>query len=216
MRLGAVLWKDARREWRGKEAAQAGLVLVSLFFVVFVFAYRDAAPDARTATVILWTPILFAAAAVCGRGLATETDRGTLELLRSAPVPLLAHGVARTLVDLLVVALVAAAAVALAALLLAVPVGGALIGMLALGILGIGVVGSLAGGLSAQARARELLLPVLMVPLLAPLLLAGLQGTLLALEGGSGLLPVLALMAGYDLIMAGLAWIAWPLILESD
>lgn len=216
MRLRAMLWKDARREWRGKEAAQAGLVLVGLFYVVFVFGLRDASPDPRVSAIVLWMPILFAAAAVSGRGLATESDRGTMELLRSAPVPLVTHGLSRTLIDLAVGALVSCAALALAWALLAVPVGGALVAVLTLGLLGIGVVGTLAGGLAAQARARELLLPVLMVPLLSPLLLAGLEGTLRALRDGGELGPVLLIMAGYDLVMAGLAWIAWPFILEGD
>lgn len=218
MSLRHVLWKDLRREARGKEGVQAGLVLVALFFLVFLFALRDLSGAAATAAAVLWVPIVFAGAAVAGRALASEVDRGTLELLRSAPLPLVAHGISRTAIDLVLATLIALGTLALGALLFAIPVGAPLVALVLLSTVGIVVVGGLAGGVAAQARGRELLVPILMVPLLAPLLDAGLAGTIAALQGAGldELRSSLLLLVGYDLVMAGLAWMLWPVILEAD
>jgi len=213
-----ALWKDARREMRGKEGVQAGLVLVGLFFVVFLFAHGDLSREPAAAAVVLWVPIVFAAAAVAGRGFAAEADRGTLDLLRSAPAPLVVHGVSRTLIDLAIGAIVMAGTVVLARFLFNVPVSVPLLVLLLVALVGIIVVGSIAGALASQARARELLLPILMVPLLAPLLLGGVRATLVLLDdrGSQSWGPAVMVLVGYDLVMAGLAWLLWPIVLEGD
>lgn len=218
MNLRHVVWKDARREMRGKDGIQAGLVLVGLFFVVFVFAQEDVSSDSSFATVVLWLPCVFAAAAVAGRGFAAEVDRGTLDLLRSAPLPLVVHGVSRTLLDLAVGSVVLVATVGLATVLFGIPLDARLVILLGVALLGVILVGSLAGALASQARSRELLLPVLMIPLLSPLLLAGVRATVGLLDRSSVQTwePALWMIAGYDLVMAGLAWLVWPIVLEGD
>lgn len=215
MSLAGILWKDARVELRGKEGLQAGLVLVALFLLLDVLVFADLADDHRAATIVLWTPLVFAAGAAYGRGIAAEADRGTLHLVRLAPVAPGWHGVSRTIVNGALGFLLAALVLGLSALLFAVPVTAGLVGALALGTLGLVIVGSLVGALAAQSRAREVLLPILLVPVVAPLLQAGLAATSQALTGGPVGTPLL-LMAGYDLLAAGVAWLLWPVLLEAD
>jgi ABC-type transport system involved in cytochrome c biogenesis permease component len=215
MSLAALLWKDLRREWRSKEALQAGLVLVALFLVLYLFAFPTLHDAPATAAVVLWTPILYGAAAIAGRASSAEADRGTLTLLRLAPVSRVWHGVSRTLTDLLVLAALATFTVALASLIFAVPSPPALWLIIGLGVIGLGTIGSLTGAIAAQARARELLVPILMVPVLMPLLQAGLVATQAAF-GGELDRTALLLLAGYDLVAIGAAWLLWPLVLESD
>ena len=88
MKLAAILWKDLHRELRSKEAVQAGVVLVLLFFVLDLFTFTNLSNAPQAATAALWAPILYGSAALSARSLASETDRGTLDLLRGAPVPL--------------------------------------------------------------------------------------------------------------------------------
>lgn len=218
MSLTALLWKDVRRELRGKEGLAAGLVLVALFLVLDLWAVNELSTEPRTAALVLWTPITFAVAAVVGRGMATETDRGTMEWLRSLPVGHGLHGLSRTLVDLGLTFLVAASTLVLAALLFAIPLSAPLWAIMALGTIGLTVVGSLSGGIAAHASAREVLLPILMVPVLAPLLLACVQGTITVLGGGSwgDLNAPLLIAVGYDLVAIGVAWLLWPIVLEGD
>ena len=214
--FAALVGKDLRREARSKEAVLAGLLLVALAFLAALFA--DPARDGGTMAALLWTPLLFATVALVGRGFASEMDRGTVHLLRAAPVPLALHGWSRTVVHLLVAGLVAAASVALLAGLFALDVTAPLAATLALGAAGLAVVGTLASAISAQARTREVLLPVLLVPVAAPLLQAGVRATVDALAGAgwSDLQGELLLMAGYDVMAAGVAWLLWPLVLEGD
>lgn len=216
--LGALLWKDARRELRGKESIAAGLVLVLLFYVLDLFAFPTLAGQPRTAAAVLWTPLLYAAGALAGRAWAAEADRGTLELLRSAPVPLLAHGLSRWLVNLAATLVLSALTLAVGAALFAIPLTLALLAPIALGAVGLSLLASLAAALAAQARGRDVLLPILLVPLAAPLLQAGLAATMSALVGGTladARAPLLV-MAGYDLIAFALALLLWPILLEGE
>jgi heme exporter protein B len=216
--FGALLWKDARREARGKESVQAALVLVALFLLVDLYAFSSLADQPRMAAAVLWVPLVFAAAALVARGLAGEADKGTLVLLRSAPVPLAWHGWSRTLVNLALVGLLAGATLALAAALFAFPVSAVLAATIALAVPGIAVAGTLASALAAQARMRDALLPVLLVPVLAPLLQAGVEATRLALDGAGWAVarPALLLMAAYDLVALGVAWLLWPVVLDGE
>jgi len=213
MSLQALLWKDARRELRSKESLQTGLVLVGLFAVVYLFSGTSL--EGRLAALALWIPLVFATAALTGRGLAAEADRGTLEWLRSLPVSPALHGVSRTLVDLVLAAGLTAATLLVLRYGFAVPVGAPLLLVAALGVWGLTVVGALTAGLAAQARSRELLLPILLVPAAAPLLQSGMAATLDALTGSIDRTPLL-LMAGYDLVATGIAWLLWPFVLEAD
>ncbi len=207
----ALLTKDLRRELRSKESLQAGLLLVGLFFVLYLFL--GATMTDRVATIALWTPLLYATVAMTGRGLASEADRGTLEWVRAA-APAGAIGLSRVLVDLLLSLLLAAATLLVIAAF-AVPITAQLALVVLLGALGLSLAGGLAGALAVQVRAREVVAPLLLLPAAAPLLQAGVHATLDALGGTWDATPVL-LMAGYDLIIAGVAWLLWPLLLEAD
>lgn len=216
MSFSALVGKDLRRELRARDGLLAGLVLVALSFLVVVFAAPKA--DANTTAALLWGPLVFATVALLGRGFATELDRGTMTLLRSAPVPLAWHGWSRTIVHGLVAGVVAAASLLLAASLFAFTPTAALTLVLALAVVGLATVGTLASALAAQARLREVLLPVLLVPVAAPLLQAGVRGTIQALGGAAvaDLQTPLLLMAGYDVAALGVAWLLWPFVLEGD
>ncbi len=214
MSLAAILWKDARREIRSKESLQAGLVLVGLFFVLYLFALTDLQSPALGA-VAMWTPILYGTAALAGRGLASEVDRGTLTLVQTAPVAAALHGWSRTLINLVLTGVLAAFSLLLGAAGFLLPLSPGIWLTALLGVIGLATVGTLAGALASQARAREVLMPILLIPIAAPLLQSGVAATLDIFSGGNGQAGLL-LMAGYDLIAFGAAWFLWPFALESD
>ncbi|MEK6984954.1 MAG: heme exporter protein CcmB [Candidatus Thermoplasmatota archaeon] len=218
MNLGALLWKDARRELRGKESIAAGAVLVLLFFVLNLLAFPTLTGEPRTAAVVLWTPILYATGALAGRAWAAEADRGTLELLRSAPVPLLAHGLSRWLINLAVTLGLGLASLAVAAALFALPLTLAVVVPILLGSFGLSVVASLTAAISAQARSRDILLPILLVPTAAPLLQAGIHATLSGLAGAplAAAQTSLLILAGYSLLALGASLLLWPILLEGE
>lgn len=218
MSLGALLWKDARREWRGREAVQAGLVLVLLFAAVDLLSFRSLGSAPGTAAALLWTPLLFGAGAVAGRGLAAEADQGTLDLLRSAPVGIGLHGWSRTILHFLLLLGLGGAAWLALGWLFALPAPAGLALVLLLAAAGLALLATLAAALATQARSREAILPVLLVPAAFPLLQAGLAATTALLSGvplADARAPLLA-MAGYDLLAAGAAWLLWPIVLEGE
>jgi ABC-type transport system involved in cytochrome c biogenesis permease component len=153
-----------------------------------------------------------------GRGFAAEADRGTLDLLRSAPVPLLWHGVSRAAVHALLTAGLALLGLGGVWLLFGIAAPLPLLAILLLGALGVAVAGTATSALAAQARGREVLLPILLVPVLAPLLQSGLRATVAGLDGTSlaDLRLPLLLMAGYDLVALGAAALVLPIALEGD
>lgn len=218
MSVRSLLWKDARRELRSKEALQAGATLVVLFAVLYLFIFPTLEGQVRAATAVVWAPLVFAAAALSGRHIATETDTGTLDWLRAAPVHPVWIGVSRTVIDASVLLALAFATLALDALAFDLPLPAPLWLVLGLGGLGLAIIGSLTGALAAQSRARDLLLPILVVPVAAPLLLAGVQATLTVMSGGgwSDVQAPLLLLAGFDIAAAGVAWLLWPVVLEAD
>lgn len=218
MALLALAAKDARVEWRGKAGMLAGLVVVLLFGVLDLFAFPSLDGQPRAAAAALWLPMVFGAAALCGASWSRDADRGTLDLMRLAPVGLGLHGAARTVVNGTLVALMAAVSLVVLGALFAIPVTAALALVLLLGALGLAVPGTLAGAVAAQARSREAILPVLLVPAVAPLVHAGIGATVALLSDATftqAASPIL-LMAGYDCLALSAAWLLWPFVLEGD
>lgn len=214
----ALLSKDARRELRSKEAVLAGAVLVLLFIVLFALALPAAGANGQTLAAVLWLPLVFGAAAVASRGLASETDRGTMDLLRAVPVSAGSHGWSRTVLHgAVLMGLTALTVLATIGLFGASP-GWTALAALALGAVGLAVVATLASGLAAQARSRETLLPILLVPVCIPLLQAGLEATAAGLRGDppQAAAASLLMMVAYDLLAIGVAWFLWDIILEAD
>ncbi|MGB1697248.1 MAG: heme exporter protein CcmB [Thermoplasmatota archaeon] len=217
MKFSVLLRKDLRREWRSKHVLQAGAVLVALFFVVGLFAFQNLQDSPRAAAFLLWTPILFSTAAMVGRAFGNEHDLGTLAWLQSLPFPTAWIGWSRTLVDGFVALFLVGLSALLARAVFEIPLSLPLLALLGLATIGLAVMGSLSAAIATQAAARELLLPLLLIPVAAPLLMAGVKGTMQVLvqptweSGQSSLLLLLA----YDAIAIGLAAILWQPLLED-
>jgi ABC-type transport system involved in cytochrome c biogenesis permease component len=167
---------------------------------------------------VLWLPLVFGAAAVASRGLASETDRGTMDLLRAIPVSAGSHGWSRTILHGAILTSLAALTIAAAVGLFGASPTWTTLAALGLGAVGLAVVATLASGLAAQARSRETLLPILLVPVSIPLLQAGLQATAAGLRGDPAQAATTSLlsMVAYDLLAIGVGWLLWDIILEAD
>jgi heme exporter protein B len=96
------------------------------------------------------------------------------------------------------------------------PVFGELVLVLFLGSLGVSIAGTALSAISAQARMRELLLPLLLLPLLTPVLVASTRATLALLEAepymewkGIGFLIV------FDVVFLTALWLFGEYLLEE-
>ena len=195
--------KDLRVEARGRETLVPVLLTGLLVVAVGLVAFHDLDARGVVASGVLWMGLAFAASLGLARAFGAEKDRGTLDTLLALPVErgtLYAGKVAASFATTLVVALVLVPVYLLAS---GDPVPAqwpGLLLVLALGALGLAATGTMLSALTAQARTRDVLLPVLLLPLLLPLLLATVHGTqdLLAGAGFEAWRPELLVLVGYD------------------
>ena len=201
----AVARKDILAEARSRETLVPLLLLALLVGTVGLLAFHDVEDHAVVASAVVWTSLSFASALGLARAFGTERDRGTLDTLLSLPIDRAALFFGKA---------TGSAALLFATALVVVPVyyivsGDALppaafLVFVALGAVGLALVGTIASALAAQARTRDLLMPVLLFPLLVPLLIAGIHGTQDVLHGApfADWRPELMLLLGYDIAFA--------------
>jgi len=88
--------------------------------------------------------------------------------------------------------------------------------VLFLGSLGLSVTGTTLSAISAQARMRELLLPLLLLPLLTPLLIASTEATAaLFAEEPALRWDWLAFLIAFDVIFLTAVWLFGEYLLEE-
>jgi heme exporter protein B len=93
---------------------------------------------------------------------------------------------------------------------------GRLICVLVLGTVGLVVTGTVFSAISAQARMRELLLPVLLLPFLTPVLIAAVSATI-SLFGGARELDRtwVTFLVGFDIVFITTSWLLSDFLAEG-
>src|SRR5260221_462771 len=85
-----------------------------------------------------------------------------------------------------------------------------------LGSMGVAIPGTAFSAISAQARMRELMLPVLLLPLLTPVLIASTEATAALLAEKPELrLDWLGFLAGFDVVFLTALWLFGEYLLEE-
>jgi heme exporter protein B len=88
--------------------------------------------------------------------------------------------------------------------------------VLFLGSLGVAIPGTAFSAISAQARMRELMLPLLLLPLLTPVLIASTEATGGLLAANPGLrIDWLGFLAGFDIVFLTALWLFGEYLLEE-
>jgi heme exporter protein B len=96
------------------------------------------------------------------------------------------------------------------------PVLWQLILILVLGTVGVTTTGTVFAAVSAQARLRELLLPLLLLPVLSPLLVGSAEATMRLLRDPSELSEVwLVFLIAFDVVFLTAAWLFGAYLLEE-
>lgn len=216
-----VLGKDLRIELRRVDGIASMVFLAAV--VAFVLALA-LGPDRGTAAAVgpgvLWVATLLAGTVGLGRLLERERrlDGWSALLLSPASRTALFLGKASTLTVMLL--LTDAVLVPLVALLFGLPLherAAELALLLAAGAAGFAMAGTLLGAIALRAKTGELLLGAVLYPLVVPIVIGGVKGTAVLLEGGSlvELRPWLGLILLTDALylVAGL-WLFEPLTRE--
>jgi heme exporter protein B len=220
--VAALVRKDLLVERRTGETVPTIVLFAVSTFVLFHFALARDAVEGELAAGVLWVTLLFAAVLAIGRLFVAEREQGGFDGFLLAPVDPTAMLVAKAIVLFcFLVALELVAVPAFAVLLLGPSAWGVLPELalvLLLADLGIAVIGTLVGALGAQARARELIVPILTLPLLIPVAIAAARATApLLLEAGAEALPGrwLAVLALYDLVFGLVALAIFDFLMED-
>ena len=218
----AILRKDLRLELRTKESVPAMSLFTVTCFVLFHFGLDRDSLDGELAAGVLWVTLLLAAVIGVTRLFAAEREQGGIDGLLLAPVDrtalFLAKGTA-LFVFLLALELVALPSFGL--LLLGPDLRDALpelLLVLLMADLGLAAVGALTAALAAEARARELIVPLLLLPLLVPLLIAAARASeplLRVSPSTEDLGRWLGLLALYDVVFLLLSIAVFDYLLED-
>jgi heme exporter protein B len=216
----ALLGKEVRTEFRSRELLSTTIVFVVIVIVLFSFTFDPTTNESRRfGPGLLWLAFLFAASLMlqpCFLREQTNDTLGALRLSVSDPFAIFLAKIAANTLFLLLTELVM---LPVFAALFNVNFRGELLGILLtflLGSLGISTAGTALAAISAQARMRELLLPLLLLPLLAPILVASTEVTI----GLMSVDPVMqwkgiGFLAVFDVVFLTALWLFGEYLLEE-
>jgi heme exporter protein B len=216
----ALLGKELRTEFRSRELLTTTVVFVLIIIVLFSFTFDPTSEESRRfGSGLLWLAFLFAASLMLQPCFLREQSNDTLSALRLSVADPFAIFLAKLVANTLFLLTTELLLLPLFAIMYNVPVLAVLpwlVLVFFLGSLGISVAGTALSAISAQARMRELLLPLLLLPLLTPILVASTEVTSALLDRtpyvqwkGIGFLAV------FDLVFLTALWLFGEYLLEE-
>ncbi|MEA2478686.1 MAG: heme exporter protein [Thermoleophilaceae bacterium] len=218
----AILRKDLAIELRTKQSVPAMALFSVTAFVLFHFGLDRDRLDGQLASGVLWVTLLLATVLAVSRLFAVEREQGGLDGLLLAPIDRTAVFLAKAGALYLYLTLLELVAVPAFAILLLGPSPfdelPALIAVLAAANVGLATVGALVAALAAEARARDLLVPLLLLPLLTPVLIAAAKATepLWRVQPETGdLTRWMGVLGLYDLVFVLLSVAVFDFLLED-
>src|SRR5216683_4095204 len=215
-----LLGKELRTEFRSRELLTTTTVFVLIVIVLFSFSFNPTSEESRRfGAGLLWLAFLFAASLMLQPCFLREQTSDTLSALRLSVSDPFAIFLAKLVANTLFLLLTELLLLPVFAVMYNVPVLSMLhwlILVFFLGSLGVSIAGTALSAISAQARMRELLLPLLLLPLLAPVLVASTQVTVGLLDAapfmewkGVGFLVI------FDAVFLTALWLFGEYLLEE-
>ena len=182
----AVAGKDVRLELRSRDTIVSALVFGLIVVVVFNFGLNRAPGSlAAVAPGLLWVAYAFIGALAMNRAFARELEQGGLDGMLAAPASRDAIFLGKMLGSLVFMLLVEAALLPVFAVMLGLPGLSPALGLvILLATVGFATVGTFFAAIAAQTRSREILLPALFFPVILPVIIAAVEASALALQGG--------------------------------
>jgi heme exporter protein B len=216
----ALLGKELRTEFRSRELLTTTVVFILMVIVLFSFTFDPTYNESRRfGPGLLWLAFLFAASLMLQPCFLREQNNDTLSALRLSvndPFSIFLAKLAANTLFLLFTELLMLPVFAILYNVPVVRVLGQLILVFFLGSLGVSIAGTALSAISAQARMRELLLPLLLLPLLTPVLVASTQVTVGLLDAS----PVLewkgvGFLVIFDVVFLTALWLFGEYLLEE-
>jgi len=215
-----ILLKEIRVEFRARELLNTTFIFALVVVVLFSLAFDPTASESRRfGPGLLWIALLFAASLMLQPSFAREHANDTLDALCLAPVSPFAILLGKILANLIFLGACEVLLLPIFAVFYNVPiipVLGRLTLVLALGTFGLAVTGTVFSAIAAQARMRELMLPLILLPVLVPLLLAAVEATAGLLTDAPELQTTwIELLVGFDVMFFTVSWLLSDFLLQE-
>src|SRR2546422_1091603 len=216
----ALLGKELRTEFRSRELLTTTVVFILVVVVLFSFTFDPTSVESRRfGPGLLWVAFLFAASLMLQPCFLREQNNDTLSALRLSVSDPFGIFLAKLLANTFFLLLTEMLMLPIFAVFYNVhilPVFPQLVLVLFLGSLGVAIPGTAFSAISAQARMRELMLPLLLLPLLTPVLIASTEATGALLEANPELRrDWLGFLAGFDVVFLTALWLFGEYLLEE-
>ncbi len=216
----ALLDKELRTEFRSRELLTTTVVFILTIVVLFSFTFDPSVSESRRfGPGLLWLAFLFAASLMLQPGFLREQNNDTLSALRlsvSDPFAIFLAKLIANAIFLLVTEMLLLPIFAVLYNVHIIAVFPQLVLVFFLGSMGVAIPGTAFSAISAQARMRELMLPVLLLPLLTPVLIASTEATAALLAEKPELrLDWLGFLAGFDVVFLTALWLFGEYLLEE-
>jgi heme exporter protein B len=217
---GILLGKELRVELRSRELVTTTAVFILVVVVLFSFTFDPSSTESRRfGPGLLWLAFLFAASLMLQTCFLREQVNDTLSALRMSVRDPFAIFLAKLTANTLFLLLTEFLLLPIFAVLYNVPilrVWPSLTLVLFAGSLGVCITGTAMAAISAQARMRELLLPLLLLPLLTPVLIASTEATAALLAQDPVLrLDWLGILVAFDAVFLTALWLFGEYLLEE-
>src|SRR5271157_432877 len=216
----ALLSKEVRTELRSRELLITTVVFILMVVVLFSFTFDPSSSESRRfGPGLLWLAFLFAASLMLQPCFLREQTNDTLSALRLSVSDPFAIFLAKLIANALFLFLTELLMLPVFAILynvhiLAVSLQLALV--LLLGSLGVVIPGTAFSAISAQARMRELMLPLLLLPLLTPVLIASTEVTVGLMDREPSVQwKGIGFLAVFDLVFLTALWLFGEYLLEE-
>src|SRR5213080_495825 len=211
-----LLGKELRTEFRSRELLTTTVVFILVVVVLFSFTFDPSAGESRRfGPGLLWLSFLFAASLMLQPCFLREQNNDTLSALRLSVRDPFSIFLAKLSANTLFLLLTEVLILPVFAVLYNVHILGVFL-VLVLGSLGVAIPGTAFSAISAQARMRELMLPLLLLPLLTPVLIASTEATSGLLAENPGLrIDWLGFLAGFDIVFLTALWLLGEYLLEE-
>ena len=215
-----LLGKELRTEFRSRELLTTTVVFVLLIFMLFSITFHPTMTESQQfGPGLLWVAFLFAASLMLQPCFLREQVNDTLSALRlsvSDPFAIFFAKLTANTFFLLLTELLMLPFFAGFFNVRVLAVLPQLFLVFFLGSLGIAIPGTAFSAISAQARMRELMLPLLLLPLLTPVLIASTEATGALLDAR----PVLrkdwlGFLAAFDVVFLTALWLFGEYLLEE-
>src|SRR6266436_12345 len=210
-----LLGKELRTEFRSRELLTTTVVFILTIVVLFSFTFDPSVSESRRfGPGLLWLAFLFAASLMLQPCFLREQTNDTLSALRLSVNDPFAIFLAKLAANTLFLLFTQVLLLPVFSILYNVPVLAAfpqLVLVMFMGSLGLSVTGTALSAISAQARMRELLLP-----LLTPVLIASTEATAALLVPNPAMRwDWLGFLLAFDVVFLTALWLFGEYLLEE-